>query len=132
MDIEKLFKNLILIDFGILILLVFITMYQSSEITLVQQNLEKGFLSNYKTFSSTIPIILFFTYLFNLNLLYRFIFYSRPLYLVLIILGLSYDFLNGPVIFSALHGNLNWIGGALSGAILILLYFSPISSKFNK
>ena len=62
MDIEKLFKNLILIDFGILVLLVFITMYQSSEITLVQQNLEKGFLSNYKTFSSTVPIVLFFTY----------------------------------------------------------------------
>ena len=51
MEIEKIFKNLILIDFAILILIVISSMYQSTEISEINQYLEKGFLSKYENFS---------------------------------------------------------------------------------
>ena len=72
MEIEKIFKNLILIDFAFLILIVFSSMLQSNDLTEINNYLEKGLLSNYENFTRTISIILFFMYLITLNLLYRF------------------------------------------------------------
>ena len=77
MEIEKIFKNLILIDFALLILIVISSMYQSTDIIEVNQYLEKGFFSEYDYFIRIISLILFFLYLFTLNLLYRFISYAR-------------------------------------------------------
>ena len=54
------------------------------------------------------------------------------LYLILSILGIVLPLTAGPVISSSLTYTLEWIGGASSGAILVLLYFSPIKDKFIK
>ena len=54
MEIEKIFKNLILIDFAILILIVISSMYQSNEINQINQNLEKGLLDYYENLSKII------------------------------------------------------------------------------
>ena len=85
MEIEKIFKNLILVDFGVLILIVISSMYQPQEITNMYDALNDGFLSNFDDLSRIISLLLFFLYLITLNLLYRFISYGRPLYLFLII-----------------------------------------------
>ena len=130
MEIEKLFKNLILLDFGVLILIVISSMYQPQEITNMYNNLDGGFLSNFDTISRIISLGLFLLYLFTLNLLYRFISYAKPLYLFLIICGLLLNYLNGSVIYTSFGGLLDQIGGIISGAILILLYYSPIKNNF--
>ena len=59
MEIEKIFKNLILIDFAVLILIVIATMYQPEEIKDLYDNLNDGLLSNYKTFSRAVSLGLF-------------------------------------------------------------------------
>ena len=46
MEIEKIFKNLILFDFAILILIVISSMYQVNETIEFNQYLKKGLLSN--------------------------------------------------------------------------------------
>ena len=130
MEIEKIFKNLILIDFGVLILIVISSMYQPQEIASMYEALDDGFLSNFEDVSRIISLILFFLYLISLNLLYRFISYGKPLYLFLIISGLLFNYLNGSVIYTAFGGLLDQIGGIISGSILILLYFSPIKNNF--
>ncbi len=131
MEIEKIFKNLILIDFVILILIVITSFYQSNQYSEVYQYLDKGLLANYGNFKSIISIILFFLYLFTLNLLYRFIYYGKSLYLFIIVAGLLLNYFNGSVIYTAYGGILDQIGGIINGAILVLLYFSPVKENFK-
>ena len=130
MEIEKIFKNLIVIDFGVLILIVISSMYQPQEITNMYDSLNDGLMSNFENISRIVSIGLFFLYLITLNLLYRFISYGKPLYLFLIITGILFNYLNGSVIYTSFGGMLDQIGGIISGAILILLYYSPIKNNF--
>ena len=132
MEIEKIFKNLILIDFAFLILIVFSSMLQSNDLTEINNYLEKGLLSNYENFTRTISIILFFMYLITLNLLYRFISYGRNLYTFLIISGLLLNYFNGSVVYTSIGSVLDQIGGIITGSILILIYYSPIKENFKK
>ena len=130
MEIEKIFKNLILIDFGVLILIVISSLYQPQEITNMSEVLNDGLLSNFKDISRIISLVLFFLYLITLNLLYRFISYGKPLYLFLIISGLLFNYLSGSFVYSSFGGLLDQLGGIISGSILILLYYSPIKNNF--
>ena len=131
MEIEKIFKNLILADFIIIILMVISSLYQPDEITNLYDNLNDGLLSNFENFSRIVSISLFFLYLFTLNLLYRFISYGKNLYLFLVLAGLMLNYFSGSVVYSAFSGILDQIGGLISGAILILLFFSPIKNNFR-
>ena len=131
MEIEKIFKNLILVDFALLILIVISSMYQSTDIIEVNQNLDNGLFPEYDYFIRIISLILFFLYLFTLNLLYRFISYSRQLYLFLIIAGLILNFINGSVVYSSFGSVLDQVGGIVTGGILILLFYSPIKNNFK-
>ncbi len=130
MEIEKIFKNLILVDFAILVLIVISTIYQSNNQNEINQYLEKGLLTNYENFSKILSLVLFFLYLLTLNLLYRFISYGKHLYLFLIIAGLLLNFFNGSVVYTAFGSVLDQIGGIVTGSILVLLYFSPIRDNF--
>ena len=130
MEIEKIFKNLILIDFGVLILIVISSLYQPQVITDMSDALNDGLLANFEDISRIVSLVLFFLYLITLNLLYRFISYGKPLYLFLIVSGLLFNYLNGSVIYTSFGGLLDQVGGITSGAILILLYYSPIKNNF--
>ena len=113
------------------ILIVISSIYQPNEIIQINENLQKGLLSEFPIFSRTLSLILFFLYLLSLNLLYRFISYGRHLYLSLIIAGLLLNYLSGSVLYTSFGSVLDQIGGIISGAILILLYYSPIKENFR-
>ena len=130
MEIEKIFKNLILADFTVIILMIISSMYQPSEISNIYENINDGLLDNFENFSRILSISLFFLYLLTLNLLYRFISYGKSLYLFLVVAGLVLNYFSGAVIYTAFAGLLDQVGGLISGAILILLYFSPIKNNF--
>ena len=131
MEIEKVFKNLILADFVIIILMVISSMYQPSEISNISENLKNGLLDNFENFSRMLSISLFFLYLLTLNLLYRFISYGKSLYLFLVVAGIVLNYFSGSVIYTAFGGMLDQIGGLISGSVLILLYFSPVKNNFS-
>tara|TARA_E500000178_G_scaffold282332_1_gene282899 strand:- start:401 stop:796 length:396 start_codon:yes stop_codon:yes gene_type:complete len=131
MEIEKLFKNLILADFIVIILMVISSLYQPDEISNLYENLNDGLLSNFENFSRIVSISLFFLYIITLNLLYRFINFGKPIYLFLVVAGLAFNYFSGSVVYSAFGGVLDQIGGLISGSILVLLYFSPIKNNFN-
>ena len=131
MEIEKIFKNLIIIDFALLVLIVVSSTYDSNNLNAINQYLEKGLLAKYENFSMILSIILFFLYLLTLNLLYRFISYGKKLYLFLIVSGILINYFNGSVVYTSLGTVLDQLGGMVSGAILILLYFSPIKDNFR-
>ena len=130
MDIEKVFKNIVLLDVAIFVLLFVSILMEPEEITNIQESLGTGIWDE-----NTIIIIymgFLIVYLINLILLYKFISFGKVLYLILSILGIVLPLTTGPVISSSFTYTLEWIGGASSGAILVLLYFSPIKDKFIK
>jgi len=130
MDIEKVFKNIVLLDLAIIVLLFVSLVMEPEEIANISESLGTGIWDE-----NTITIIFMgflIVYLINLILLYKFISFGKVLYLILSILGIVLPLTTGPVISSSLTYTLEWIGGASSGAILVLLYFSPIKDKFIK
>ena len=130
MDLEKVFKNIVLLDLAIIVLLFVSIIIEPEEITYISESLGTGIWDE-----NTIIIIFMgflIVYLINLILLYKFISFGKVLYLILSILGIVLPLTTGPVIFSSFTYTLEWIGGASSGAILVLLYFSPIKDKFIK
>ena len=130
MDIEKVFKNIVLLDLAIIVLLFVSIVMEPEEIAKISESLDTGIWDE-----NTITIIFMgflIVYLINLILLYKFISFGKVLYLILFILGIALPLTTGPVISSSFTYTLEWIGGASSGAILVLLYFSPIKDKFIK
>ena len=130
MDLEKVFKNIVLLDLAVIVLLIVSIVMEPEEITNISESLGTGIWDE-----NTITIIFMgflIVYLINLILLYKFISFGKVLYLILSILGIVLPLTTGPVISSSLSYTLEWIGGASSGAILVLLYFSPIKDKFIK
>ena len=130
MDIEKVFKNIVLLDLAIIVLLFISIVMEPEEIASISEGLGTGIWNE-----NTIIIIFMgflIVYLINLILLYKFISFGKVLYLILSILGIILPLTAGPVISSSLTYTIEWIGGATSGGILVLLYFSPIKDKFIK
>ena len=130
MDLEKVFKNIVLLDLAIFVLLFVSILIEPEEIASISESLDTGIWDE-----NTIIVIflgVLIVYLINLILLYKFISFAKVLYLILIILGIALSLTTGPVIFSSFTYTLDWMNGACSGAILVLLYFSPIKDKFVK
>ena len=130
MDIEKVFKNIVLLDLAIIVLLFISIVMEPEEIASISENLGTGIWDE-----NTIIIIFMgflIVYLINLILLYKFVSFGKVLYLILLILGIVLPLTTGPIISSSLTYTLEWIGGATSGGIFVLLYFSPIKDKFIK
>ena len=130
MDIEKVFKNIVLLDFAVFVLLFISIIMEPEEITNISDSLGTGIWDE-----NTITLIFMgflIVYLINLILLYKFVSFGKVLYLILSILGILLPLTAGPIISSSLTYALEWIGGVTSGGILVLLYFSPIKDKFIK
>ena len=130
MDLEKVFKNIVLLDLAAIVLLMGSMIMEPEEIASISENLGTGIWDE-----NTIIIIFMgflIVYLINLILLYKFVSFGKVLYLILSILGIVLPLTTGPIISSSFTYTFEWIGGATSGGILVLLYFSPIKDKFIK
>lgn len=130
MNLKKIFKRVIVIDF-LLILLLFISVFFQSEIVIA---FNEGMYAQ-NTFNDMLDIIsIFFIlfYLVNLYLLLNFKKIGKQMYLFLFIFGSIFSLLLGinayDPIFYVLDG-LNW---TMSGVILTFLYFTPIKKEFEK
>ena len=129
MNIENTFKNLILANFLVFFLIFVATPFESEEISAVSDYLDSitenlGFLTFLVGF-----ILIYYT---NLILLYRFVYFAKTLFLVLVVLGILLNLVSGPSVSSALTYTLAFLDAVIQGAILVFLYFTPIKDKFLK
>ena len=130
MDLEKVFRNLILADLAILVAMVIATATEPEYITALIEQVDQGI---YDTGAGMMFALLFLVvYLVNLFMLYKYISFGKTLYLILFGISIVLSLMAGTVVSSAFQETLAWLGGAVSGAILVLLYYSPIKSKFEK
>ena len=132
MDLEKVFKNIILLDLAQVVLIFVSVFIEPVEITHISDNLDAGiFGDNESSLFLVIYLGLFIVYLINLILLYKFVSFGKPLYLILFLIGIFLGLVSGPIIMTSFTSTLEWLGGVTVGAILVLLYFSPIKDKFK-
>ena len=128
MNLEKIFKQLILFDLTLYILIIVSVFFEPVEVTNIYNQLPEGFL--YTNFGSIISVVLLLAYLINLYLLYKFISFGKPMYVVLLLISIPILFVSGIDVGSPIQTILDWVGAMTSGAILVFLFFSPIKNKF--
>jgi len=129
MKIEKVFKYLILANIVLFISIILSFKYQNTKVIELSQNLDKGF------FDSSIGIFavifLLILYIFALYSLYNFKKFGKNLFLYVVILYVICILLGKIQIISPLTYCLQYIATITDGAILTLVYFSPIKEKFK-
>tara|TARA_Y100000768_G_C23717054_1_gene558530 strand:+ start:79 stop:471 length:393 start_codon:yes stop_codon:yes gene_type:complete len=130
MNLKIIFKRLILLDLSLLILM-FISAFFESEIVIVfRESISQS--NNMSDMLGVIVLIYLLLYLVNLYLLYTFNNIGKQMYLFLFILGSVLVLLMGIGAYDPIFYLLDGLGWAISGAILVFLYFTPIKKEFEK
>ena len=128
MNLKTIFKRLILLDLLLIILMVVAFAFESTEVA----DFNKYFESEFSNSLLIIGGILMLIYLINLFLLYKFKSIGKQIYLILFIVLMVLSLLSPPNAMDSWLYVLDGLGMANSGAILVLLYFSPIKKEFEK
>ena len=133
MNLKTIFKRLVLLD--LLISLSFFA-YIPLESKAVTEANEIFFSesSNVQMFIGVAILIIYPIHLINLYLLYKFKSIGKQMYLILFILAiiLLLGLFDIPTTIDMGFYILDGLGWSVSGAILVLLYFSPIKKEFEK
>ena len=127
MNLKTIFKRLILLDLLLIILIIVSIFFESEEVLRFNESLNP--ISN---MILTLSGILLLVYLINLFLLYRFISIGKQMYLIVFILGIILCLILGAGAVDPWLYVIDGLGWSVSGALLILLYFSPIKKEFEK
>ena len=128
MNLKTIFKRLILLNLSLIILTIVIVFFESAEVADFNRYFENDF-------SNAIYIIFgiaLLIHLINLFLLYKFKSIGKQIYFILFIVFIVLSLLLPPTATDSLLYTLEGLGMANSGAILVLLFFSPIKKEFEK
>ena len=128
MNLKTIFKRLILVDLSLIILIIVAVFFESKEVADFNMYFENDY-SNALLIIAGIGLLI---YLINLFLLYKFKSIGKQIYLILFIVLMVLSLLSPPNAMDSWLYVLDGLGMANSGAILVLLYFSPIKNEFEK
>ena len=126
MNLKTIFKRLILLDLSLIILIIIGTFFESevvlkfNEIALIPDSF------------MLIALIWMLAYFVNLFLLYKFKSIGKQMYLFMYIIGFVLVLLGGPNASDSWSYALGGIEMSVAGALLVLLYFTPIKKEFDK
>ena len=129
---KKIFKKFILIDLALYALCFIAIFIESEEVTYMNEQLSLGFSDAYILIFSVFAVIVLLMYLVNLFLLYKFKSIGKPMYLVLFLVMSLGSLLGGPVVYEPSDYLIDGLEWAMSGAILVFLYFTPIKKVFER
>ena len=128
MNLKTIFKRLILLDLSLIILIIVAVFFESKEVA----DFNMYFENDYSNALLIIVGIGLLIYLINLFLLYKFKSIGKQIYLILFIVLLVLSLLSPPNAMDSWLYVIDGLGWTTEGAILILLYFSPIKKEFEK
>ena len=130
MDLEKIFKNLLIAQGILLVILIIAELNMPSEYYEINEMIQSDFsLSEIFMFLSLIFLIAIFV---SLILLYRYVSFGKNFYVIVFIVGTVLQLLAGAYVLHAFTLTIITIHAVLTGATLTLLFFSPIKNKFIK
>ena len=133
MNMEKVFKNLIITKLIVLIIGLISAFYMSDEVSQISDNLSGGILFNDDLLivGGIIYLIYLVALLVSLYLIYKLKPSGRKLYTICFVASLIITLMSGPIIMGALLTALVSLDMAIDGAILVFLYFTPIKKYFR-
>jgi len=129
MSLEKIFKNLILLNIGMFILIILSSNYQSTILIELTKSLDPGFFDT--KFGVVLVIIILLMYLVSVYYLYKFRSIGKSLFLLTIAAYIICLYLGKIQIIGQVTYILQYIATLTDGAILTLIYFSPLKEKFK-
>ena len=127
MNLKTIFKRLILLDLLLIILLIVTIFFESEEVIKFTENLDEP-----SNVFLTLTGIWLLAYFVNLFLLYKFKSIGKQMYPFIYIIALVLALLGGPIASDPWTYVLDGIEMSVAGALLVLLYFSPIKKEFDK
>ena len=126
MNIKEFFKRTIILDVILIVLVIFSLMFDSEAITQFNNTYP---LSDAISFLLVVYLI---AYIINLYFLYTFKKIGKQMYLVLFIIGAMFVLISGSYASNAFTNFFDFFASAITGAILVFLYFTPIKKEFDK
>ena len=135
MNLEKVFKNLIIILLALIVLVTISMFYQSDAIKDFNENATYGIFDRMGELGLLlgllIEVIISVFYFISLYLLYKFKPFGKKLFVYVFIISTIIAFFTGALASNAFVQNLSMLIVALDGAIITFLYFTPIKEKFD-
>jgi len=128
-NLDLIFKRLILIDVAIISFFIALAVFIPESDVVSDFNLNIPEQHNFYYILIFVWLIIFYI---SIYLLYNFKPLGKQLYLANFIFVILLDLFGGPVALDEWVYVIDILTSALSGAILVLLYFSPLKKKFNK
>ena len=126
MNLKTIFKRLILLDFSLFVLVIIGFSFESELVIKFNEIIPMS------DFFILIAVIWLLAYFVNLLLLYKFKSIGKQMYLFMYIIGFVLALLGGPNASDPWMYVLDGIEMSIAGALLVLLYFTPIKKEFNK
>jgi hypothetical protein len=130
MDLKRIFRNLILLNIGIFILIIFSSIYQSTKLIDLKQTLAPGFFDT--QFGIALVVVILLMYIVAVYCLYNFKPLGKSLFLLTILGYIICLYLGKIQIIDQITYILQYIATITDGAILTLIYFSPLKDMFKK
>ena len=127
MNLKTIFKRLVLLDLSLIILIIVTIVFESEKVIKFTENLDEP-----SNVFLTLAGIWMLTYFVNLFLLYKFKSIGKQMYPFTYIIALLLALLGGPIALDPWTYVLDGIEMSVAGALLVLLYFSPIKKEFDK
>jgi len=126
MNLKTIFKRLILLDLSLFILIIIGVSFESEVV------LKFNEIVPMPDFFMPIAVIWLLAYFVNLFLLYKFKSIGKQMYLFIYIIGFVIVLLAGPNASDPWLYVLDGVEMSVAGALLVLLYFTPIKKEFDK
>lgn len=126
MNLKIIFKRLVLLNLSITIFFV-VSIFFIPESGMVESFNQSVEAHDVYFFLAIIWILAFF---FNTYLLYNFKKFGKQMYLYIFLASLALALIGGPVALDPLFYLLDGLAMSISGALLAMLYLTPISKNF--
>lgn len=128
MDLEKAFKNLIIADAIVIFIYIISTFNMPKDLMEIAEYVPAGI---YGSESGLIlALLIVAAYIISLVLLYRYVSYGKKVFVAVVVIGFILDLAGEAYILTSISWSLATILNMITGAILTLLFFSPIKDKF--
>lgn len=129
MNLDLIFKRLLLLDFLTITLILLTAIFIPESETVANFNANTSEISNIVYIFVLIWLVIFYL---SIYLLFKFKPIGKQLYLVSFLFACLLNILMGPIAMDEWVYLADTFSSVLAGAILVLLYFSPLKKKFSK
>tara|TARA_B100000989_G_scaffold266132_1_gene219412 strand:+ start:184 stop:570 length:387 start_codon:yes stop_codon:yes gene_type:complete len=128
MKFKLIFKRLVLSNLFVSLILLAITLLETESSQVLDFNNSVAVNDSFML----LALVWIFAFFVSLYFIYKFKKIGRQLFFYVFVIGIIMIVFGGPIAFDAASYALDSLATAISGAIIVLSYFSPLNKEFKK